>query len=63
MPFIEESLTEEYIRKVVFEANTLDAMIFGEGIPVSAQPETKVEEKEAEEEPEEEEVGIGGLFG
>jgi len=66
MPFIEESMTEEYIRKAVSEANTLDAIIFGEGIPVSTEPETKVEEKEAEAEEEEkdaEEVGIGGLFG
>jgi len=63
MPFIEESMTEEYIRKAVSEANMLDVMIFGEGIPVSAEPESKVEEKEAEEEEEEEEVGIGGLFG
>ena len=66
MPFIEESMTEEYIRKAISEANTLDAIIFGEGIPVSYEPETKVEEKEAEAEEEEkdaEEVGIGGLFG
>ena len=66
MPFIEESMTEEYIRKAVSEANTLDAIIFGEGIPVSTEPETKAEEKEAEAEEEEkdaEEVGIGGLFG
>jgi large subunit ribosomal protein L10 len=63
MPFFEESMTEDYIRKAVSEANTLDAIIFGEGIVVSAEPETKVEEKEAEAEEEEEEVGIGGLFG
>ncbi|GAH63581.1 unnamed protein product, partial [marine sediment metagenome] len=63
MPFIEESMTEEYIRKAASEANTLDAMIFGEGIPVSTEPEVKVEEKEAEEEEGKEEVGIGGLFG
>ncbi|MFX0080318.1 MAG: 50S ribosomal protein L10 [Candidatus Hodarchaeota archaeon] len=62
MPVFEESMTKDYIRKAVSEANTLDAMIFGEGLAVSAELETKVEEKEAEEEPEEE-VGIGGLFG
>ena len=44
------------------QANTLEAMIFGEGIMLTAESETKIEEKETEEEPEEE-VGIGGLFG
>ena len=63
MPFFMEDMTDEYIRKAVSEANTLDAMIFGERIEVSTKPEPKVEEKEAEDEPEEEEVGIGGLFG
>ena len=63
MPFFMEDMTDEYIQKAVSEANTLDAMIFGEGIEVSTEPEPKVEEKEAEDEPEEEEVGIGGLFG
>ena len=63
LPIFEESMTEEYIRKAASEANTLDAMIFGEGITVSAEPKAKVEEKEAEEEEEKEEVGIGGLFG
>lgn len=63
MPFFMKDMTDEYIRKAVSEANTLDAMIFGEGIEVSTEPEPKVEEKEAKDEPEEEEVGIGGLFG
>lgn len=63
MPFYMENMTEEYIRKAISEANTLDAIIFGEGIKISAEPESKVEEKEDEEETEEEEVGIGGLFG
>ncbi len=63
IPIFEESMTEEYIRKAASEANTLDAMIFGEGITVSAEPKAKVEEKEAEEEEKGEEVGIGGLFG
>lgn len=65
MPFFEESMTEEYIRKAASEANTLDAIVFGEGIPISTESKTKVEEKEAEaeEEEEKEEVGIGGLFG
>ncbi len=64
MPFYSEEMTDEYIRKAVSEVNTIEAMIFGEGIELSAEPESKVEEKEAEDEPEEEEeVGIGGLFG
>lgn len=63
MPFYEEDMTHKYARKAVSEANLLNAMIFGEGIQVPAEKETKVEKKETEEESEEEEVGIGGLFG
>ena len=63
MPFYIENIPEEYIRKAVSEANTLEAIIFGEGITVPTESESKVEEKETEEEPEEDEVGIGGLFG
>jgi large subunit ribosomal protein LP0 len=64
MPFIEESMTEDYIRKAVSEANTIESMIFGEGISAPTEPDTKDEEKEEEEEEEQdEEVGIGGLFG
>ncbi|MCK4687901.1 MAG: 50S ribosomal protein L10 [Candidatus Lokiarchaeota archaeon] len=63
MPFYVDEMSEEYIRKAISEANTLNAMIFGEGIQVTAKKELKVEKEEAEEETEEEEVGIGGLFG
>ena len=64
MPFIEGSMTEEYLRKAVSEANTIEAMIFGEGIPTPSEPETKKDEKEEEEDEEpDEEPGIGGLFG
>jgi hypothetical protein len=63
MPFFEDSLTEEYVRKAVTEAVTVDTIIFGEKISITAEPEVKVEEKEEEEEKDEEEVGIGGLFG
>jgi large subunit ribosomal protein LP0 len=63
MPFYIENIPEEYIRKAVSEANTLEAIIFGEGTTVPTESESKVEEKEKEEEPEEDEVGIGGLFG
>ncbi|MFX1428352.1 MAG: 50S ribosomal protein L10 [Promethearchaeota archaeon] len=63
MPFIEESMTEDYIRKAVSEANIIETMIFGAGIPTPIEPETKDKDKEEEEEEPEEEVGIGGLFG
>ncbi|MFX1375380.1 MAG: 50S ribosomal protein L10 [Promethearchaeota archaeon] len=65
MPFIEVSMTEDYIRKAVSEANTIEAIIFGEGITGPTIFEKKHEDKEEEEEEEEqdEEVGIGGLFG
>ena len=64
MPFIEGTMTEEYLRKAVSEANTIEAMIFGEGIQTPTEPETKKDEKEEEEEEiPDEEPGIGGLFG
>ena len=62
MPFLVGNMTEEYILKVVTEANTINSVVFGESI--QAPIEVIVEEKEAEEESEEDdEVGIGGLFG
>jgi len=64
MPFYVENIAEDYIRKAASEANTLEAIIFGEGISVPAESKPKVEEKEKETEEEpKEEVGIGGLFG
>ncbi|MFX1366584.1 MAG: 50S ribosomal protein L10 [Promethearchaeota archaeon] len=64
MPFFLDDMTEEYIRKAAAELNTLNAVIFGEGIPTPTEVEKpKVEEKEPEEEEESESVGIGGLFG
>ena len=63
MPFYVENIPDAYIQKAVSEANTLEALIFGEGVSVPAESKPKVEEKEPEEEPEKEEVGIGGLFG
>jgi len=65
MPIYFDDLTNDYILKAVSEANTLNAIIFGEGIQIPTEPGTKVEEKGEEEEKEEEkeDVGIGGLFG
>jgi large subunit ribosomal protein L10 len=65
MPFFIEDMTEDYIRKAASEANTVNVVIFGEGIQVltnEEEPKDK-EEKPKEEESEEEDVGIGGLFG
>jgi large subunit ribosomal protein L10 len=62
MPFYVDDMTQEYILKAISEANTINAMIFREGIQISGEKEEKAKEKEDEEEPEEE-VGIGGLFG
>ncbi|MFX1315915.1 MAG: 50S ribosomal protein L10 [Promethearchaeota archaeon] len=63
IPFYIEDMSEEYIRKAISEAKTLNALIFGEPIQVTAEKEPIGEEKETEEEAEEEEIGIGGLFG
>ncbi|MFX1502062.1 MAG: 50S ribosomal protein L10 [Promethearchaeota archaeon] len=64
MPFFLDDMTELYIQKATSEANVLNAVIFGEGIPTPTEVEkSKVEEKEPEEEEESESVGIGGLFG
>ncbi|MFW9895862.1 MAG: 50S ribosomal protein L10 [Candidatus Thorarchaeota archaeon] len=63
MPFFIENMHEDYIRKAISEASILEAIIFGEGITVSADTTPEDEEKDEEEEEEEEEVGIGGLFG
>ncbi len=62
MPIYFDDMTNDYILKAISEANTLNAIIFGEGIQIPAEQATKVEE-DVEEEEEEEEVGIGGLFG
>ena len=67
MPIYFDDMTNDYLLKAVSEANTLNAIIYGEGIQILTQQDTKVEEEgeveEEEEEEEEEEVGIGGLFG
>ncbi|MFX1240147.1 MAG: 50S ribosomal protein L10 [Promethearchaeota archaeon] len=65
MPYFIEDMSEDYIRKAVSEANSLNAIIFGEGIQVLTEEEEikDNEEKPKEEESEEEDVGIGGLFG
>ncbi|MFX1269389.1 MAG: 50S ribosomal protein L10 [Promethearchaeota archaeon] len=61
MPIYFEDMTNDYILKAISEANTLNALIFGEGNQIPDEQATEVEEDVEEEE--EEEVGIGGLFG
>ncbi|MFX0181075.1 MAG: 50S ribosomal protein L10 [Candidatus Hodarchaeota archaeon] len=62
LPIYFDEMKSDYVLKAVSEANTLKAVIFGEGIQIPAEQGIKVEE-ESEEEEEEEDVGIGGLFG
>ena len=64
LPVFIEDMQDEYIKKAIRDANTVNAIIFGE-VRTSkpekvVEKEAKVEEKEEEKE---EEVGIGGLFG
>lgn len=67
MPFLQEDMIEDYIQKAVSNANILNTMVFGGGIPASMEEEKPIAEKKEQEELEEEEkessVGIGGLFG
>ena len=64
MPFFQEDMTEEYIQKAITQANIVNAIVFGEGIQITAEEEKpQVEEKKEEEKDDSEEVGIGGLFG
>jgi len=64
LPVFIEDMQDEYIKKAITDASSINCVIFGE--VVSSQPQ-KPKEKEAQveekEEKEEEEVGIGGLFG
>jgi len=64
IPVYFDELREEYIRKAVTNASTLEALVFGAGISSKASEETPISaKKDEEEEEEDEEVGIGGLFG
>jgi len=59
--FVEDA-TEEYIRKAVAAATTLNTMIFRESMSSQAVDEPKKLKKDEKEEKKEESVGIGGLF-
>ena len=55
--------SNEYIKKATMNANIINVVVFGEGVPSSSHIEEPKKEEKKEEEEEEEDVGIGGLFG
>ena len=64
MPFFQEDMMEEYIQKAISQANIVNAIVFGEGIQITAEEEKpQVEEKKEEKKDDSQDVGIGGLFG
>ena len=64
MPFFQEDMMEEYIQKAITQANIVNAIVFGEGIQITAEEEKpQVEEKKEEKKDDSKDVGIGGLFG
>jgi len=64
MPFFQGDMMEEYIQKAITQANIVNAIVFGEGIQITAEEEKPlVEEKKEEKKDDSESVGIGGLFG
>ncbi|TFG25048.1 MAG: 50S ribosomal protein L10 [Promethearchaeota archaeon] len=66
LPIFLEEMTDEYIKKAVFDAKIINTIIFEGGIKASLKKEeAKPEEEKPDEEEEEEESapGIGGLFG
>lgn len=64
IPVYIDGMKEEYIRKAVMNANTLNSLVFGTGKPeiLSEKPAIS-DDKQEDDKEEEEEVGIGGLFG
>jgi len=66
LPVYFEDLRDEYIRKAVSNANTINAMVLGGDLPVpetGKKKESKKDESKDDDGEEDEEVGIGGLFG
>ena len=64
LPMFIDEMQDEYVKKAIRDANTINSVIFGETIISKPhEPEEKVEKDEKKEDEEEEEVGIGGLFG
>jgi large subunit ribosomal protein L10 len=66
VPIIADDMIEEYIRKAVANANTVNALIMGTGMPMSIQKEAtkseKIEEEPEDDDEKEEPTGIGSLF-
>ncbi len=69
LPIFIEEMCDEYIRKAATNANTLNAVVFGEGIAAATSPATATPQgdkskgkKEDKKEGESEATGIGGLF-
>ncbi len=59
VPIFVDEMMEEYIKKAIFNANVINATIFGGAtLPTAKNKESKAEEKEGEKDG----VGIGGLF-
>lgn len=64
LPMFIDEMQDEYVKKAIREANTINSVIFRETIIRKPhEPEEKEEKDKGKEEDKEEEVGIGGLFG
>jgi len=66
LPVYFQDLRDEYIRKAVSNANTINTLVLGGDLPVletEKKKESKKDESKDEDGEEDEEVGIGGLFG
>ena len=62
LPVFVEDMQEEYVKKAIRDANSINSVIFGV-VPISQSEKSEEEQAKVEEKEEEEEVGIGGLFG
>ncbi len=65
MPFIDEKMLDEYIKKAELNAHVLNANIFESGKPESAEkeePKKKKSKKDKKKDDDEKSVGIGSLF-
>jgi large subunit ribosomal protein L10 len=62
-PVYIEDMRDEYIQKAVSNANILNSLLLGGGIPVPTSGSSSKPPEDDKEEEEDEEVGIGGLFG
>ena len=67
MPILDENALHEYIQKAEINANSINAIIFGEATTIvstsTKEKKGKKDSKEAEKKPEDEPQGIGSLFG